>query len=116
MRGFEDAVLRPESGENWNTAQRQHADGVGDKSQRHVGAKTTHAANVLLFVAAVYHRARAEKKQRLEERMRDQVEHADSDAADTEAGHHVAELRNRGVGENALDIVLRDRDERSENR
>ena len=34
-----------------------------------------------------------------------------ADAADAEAHHHVAELRDGGVGEDALDVVLRDGDE-----
>ena len=78
--------------------------------------EAAHAANVLLLVAAVNHRARAEEEQRLEECVRDQVEHADGDAAQAEAGHHVAELRNGGVGEDALDVVLRDGDERGKDR
>ncbi len=117
LRGFEDAVLRPEAGKKQReSAQRQHADGVSEKSERHVGPEAAHAANVLLLVAAVNHRARAEKQQRLEKGVRDQVEHAHGDAAQAEAGHHVAELRNGGVGEDALDVVLRDGDERGKDR
>ena len=117
LRGFEDAVLRPEAGEeDRETAQRQHADGIGDERERHVDFEAAHAANVLLLVAAVNHRARAEEQERLEEGVRDEVEHADGDAAEAEAGHHVAELRDGGVGEDALDVVLRDGDERGEDR
>ena len=58
----------------------------------------------------------AEEEQRLEEGVGDEVEHAHGDAAEAEAGHHVAELRDGGVGEDALDVVLRDGDERGEDR
>ncbi len=96
LRGFENAILRPEAGEeDWKSAQRQHADGVSDEGERHVDLEAAHPANVLLFVAAVNHRARAEKQERLEKRVRNQVEHADGDTAHAEAGHHVAELRDR---------------------
>ena len=115
LRGFENAILRPETGEeDRKSAQRQHADGVGDEGERHVDLEAAHAANVLLLVAAVNHRARAEEQERFEERVRDQVEHAHGDAAHAEAGHHVAELRDGGVGEDALDVVLRNGDERGE--
>ena len=77
-------------------------------------AQAAHAADVLLFVAAVDDRARAQEEQRFEERVGDEVEHADGDAADAEADHHVAELRDGGVGEDALDVVLRDGDECAE--
>jgi hypothetical protein len=79
-------------------------------------AQAAHAANVLLLVAAVDDGACAQEEQRLEEGMRDEMEHADGDAADAEAHHHVAELRDGGVGEDALDVVLRDGDERAEER
>ena len=67
-------------------------------------------------MAAVNHRARAHKQQRLEERMRDQVEHADSHAAHPQPRHHVAKLRHGRVGQNALDVVLRNCNQRSKNR
>ena len=61
-------------------------------------------------MAAVDDRAGAEEQQRLEERVGDQMEHAHRHAADAEAHHHVAELRDGGVGEDAFDVVLRDGD------
>ena len=79
-------------------------------------SQPAHAADVLLLVAAVNHRARAEEKQRLEEGVRDQVEHAHRHAAHAETRHHVAELRNRRVSEDALDVVLRHGDQRGKDR
>ena len=117
MRRLENCVFRPEAGEeDWNTAQRQHADGVGGEGERHVGLEAAHAADVLLFVDAVNDRARAHEQERLEEGVGDEVEHADGDAAEAEASHHVAELGDGGVGEDALDVVLRDGDEGGKDR
>ncbi len=51
VRRFQNAVLRPEAGEDQRkSAQRQHADGVGGEGQRHARAQPTHVANVLLLV------------------------------------------------------------------
>ena len=46
--------------------------------------------------------------------MGDEVEHAYGDSAYAEAEHHVTELRDGGVGEDALDVVLGDSDESCE--
>ncbi len=117
MRSVQNFVLAPEAGEEQRkSAQRQHADGIRRERHRHELLQPAHAANVLLLVAAVDHRAGAQEQQRLEERVRDQMEHADRHAADAQAHHHVTELRNRGVSEDAFDVVLRDRDARGEDR
>ena len=73
-------------------------------------AQSAHVAHILLAVAGVDHAARAEEEQRFEERVRHQVPDAGGEGADADAEEHVAELRNRGVGENLLDIVLREAD------
>jgi hypothetical protein len=62
----------------------------------------------------VNHRACTHEKQSLEKRMGDEVEHPHGHAAHAEACHHVAELRNSGVGEYSFDIVLRNRDKGGE--
>ena len=95
-------------------AEREHAGGVGEEGDGHGFLQSAHAADVLLAGAAMDDGAGAEEEQRLEEGVGDEVEHADGDAADAEAHHHVAELRNGGVGEDALDVVLRDGDQRGE--
>ena len=64
--------------------------------------------------AAVDDGACAEEEQRFEEGVGDEVEHADGGATDAEAHHHVAELGDGGVGEDALDVPLRGGDERAE--
>ena len=52
----------------------------------------------------------AEEEEGLEEGVGDEVEDADGDSADAEAHHHVAELGDGGVGEDAFDIELGDGD------
>src|ERR1041385_9360614 len=66
-------------------------------------------------MTTVNHRACAHEQQRLEERVRDEMEHANRHAADAEAHHHVTELRDGGICEYALDVVLRDGDRGGEN-
>ena len=56
------------------------------------------------------HAARAEEEQRLEERVRHQVEDARAERADAAGQKHVAELADRGVGENFLDVGLHQAD------
>ena len=47
--------------------------------------------------------------------MSDQVKHPDRNAADAESHHHIAELRHRGVSQDAFDVGLRDSNERGKN-
>ena len=67
-------------------------------------------------MAAVNDRAGAEKEQRFEKAVRDQMHDPGRDAADAERHHHQAKLRNGGVGEDAFDVGLRDGDERGQQR
>ncbi len=112
--GAEDLVFRPEAGEEGEAAEGEHAGGVGGEGDGHVFAEAAHAADVLLAGAAVDEGACAEEEERLEEGVGDEVEDADGWAAGAEADHHVAELGDGGVGEDALDVVLGDGDECAE--
>jgi hypothetical protein len=73
-------------------------------------------ADVLLVVRGVDDRAGAEEEQGLEEGVRQQVEDRGVGRADADREHHVAELGDGGEGEDALDVVLGDGDERAEQR
>ena len=110
MCGVKDRVLTPEAGEEQRkSAQRQHSHSVGGKSDWHESPQSSHAADVLLFVTTVNDRPRTQKEQRFEKRMGDEMKHANRYSPNTQTYHHVTQLRDRGVGENTLDIVLRNR-------
>ena len=61
-------------------------------------------------------RAAPEEQQRLERAMGQQMVHARRIHAEPAGHHHVPELADRGVGHYPLDVVLRDRDRRREDR
>ena len=65
---------------------------------------------VLPMLHAVDHAAGAKEQQRLEEGMRQQMEGGRDIGADAQGGKHEAQLRDRGVGQHLLDVVLRHRD------
>ena len=88
----------------------------GDVRDRHVFAQPAHPAQVLLVVERDDHRAGAEEQQRLEERMRHQVEDRRRVRRHAERHRHVAELRQRRIRDDALDVVLHDAEERHEER
>ena len=83
---------------------------------RHVLAQAAHVADVLVVVHADDHGARGEEEQRLEEGVRHQVEHGDRVRRGAERDRHVAELRQRRVGDDALDVVLDDAEKAHEER
>jgi hypothetical protein len=57
-----------------------------------------------------------QEQQRLEERVRHQVEHGHRVGRQAQRDGHVAQLRQRGVGDDALDVVLDDAQEAHEQR
>ncbi len=63
-------------------------------------------------MTSVNDRAGAEEQERFEEAVRDQVHDAGSNTTDAEGDHHQSQLRDGGIGENAFDVELRERDER----
>ena len=60
---------------------RHHADGVGEKSDRHQPAQPAHLADVLFLVAAVNDRAGAEEEERLKKTVREQMHDPGRDPA-----------------------------------
>ena len=78
-------------------------------------SQAAEAAHVDHVAHRVHHAAGAQEQQRLEERVREQVEHAGDDAqqrAGAQAQEHVAQLADRGIGQHALQIGLREGDQR----
>src|SRR5260370_9224982 len=72
------------------------------------------------MMQAVQHAARAQEEQGLEESMREEVEHAGARAIDvacyTQTNEHVSQLADRRESQHALEIGLRDRDQRGKAR
>ena len=84
-----DLILRPEAGEDRNAGERETADREGDRRDRHLLTQATAVANLLLL-GRVNDRPGAEEEQRLEEGVREQVEHRRGQRADTEGHEHEA--------------------------
>ncbi len=72
--------------------------------------QAAHLAHVQLAAHGVHHAAGGEEEQGLEERMRHQMEDSRREDARAAAQEHVSELADGGVGEHALQIVLRQGD------
>ncbi len=106
--GLDDGVLGVKTREERRTDQRQIAQQEGDPGNGHVLAHTAHPADILVVVHAHDDRASPEEQQRFEESVRHQVEHRHRVGRGTQRHRHVAQLRQRGVGNHALDVVLDD--------
>ena len=70
-----------------------------------------HLADVLLVGERVDDDAGAHEQQRLEERVRGEVEDAGPVRAEADADEHVGDLAHRRVRDDALDVGLRERDQ-----
>ena len=90
--------------------------GHGPEGDGDALAQAAHVAHVLLAAERVDDGAGGEEEQRLEEGVGDQVEDAGGVGADAAGEEHVAELRDGGVGEDALDVVLHHADGGGEDR
>ena len=110
----EDFILGEESGEGGHARDGKAGDKIGDPDDRKFFAEAAHEEKVLLAVKGMNHRARAEEQASLEESVGEKVEHAGGDAQQrsrSQTEEHVAELADRGIGEHALEVVLRKRDQ-----
>jgi hypothetical protein len=115
-RAPEDLVLAEEARERPDARERQDADRHGGERDRHLAPEAAHALHVLLAAEPVDDAAGAEEEERLEERVRHEVEDRRPGDADAERQEHVAELAHRRVGEHLLDVHLRRRDDAGEER
>ncbi len=113
---LDDGVLGEIAGGEREAGKRQRADDHDDVSERDAVLEAAHGANVLLVMHGVDHGAGAEEQQRLEEGVREQMEHADRIGPDAHGDEHVAELRAGRIGDDALDVVLHQADGRREQR
>ena len=75
---------------------------------RNLRPERAHLAHILLAGERVNHAAGAEEEQRLEKRVRHQVENPRRKRAHTHRQKHVTELADGGICEHALDVVLQE--------
>ena len=108
----QDLILAPEAcRDKGHAGQGRGADGQRPEGARHLVLQAAHLVDVLR-AGAVDHRPGGKEEQGLEEGVGHQVEHADGHAADAQAHHHVAELRDGGVGHDLLQVAGAQGDER----
>ena len=91
---------------NADTGDRQRPDHHRPERVGDLFAQRPVKAHVLFVVHGMDHRPGTQKQHRLEERMRQQVEHGDRIDADTGGHEHVAQLRTGRIGDHPLDVVL----------
>ena len=106
----EDFILGKESGERRDPGDGERGDqhsAIGDGDAM---AEVSHVAHVLLAAHGVDHRPGAEEQQSLEERVSEDMEDGGGEGSNAEREEHVPELRDGGVREDALDVVLNQSD------
>ena len=106
----ENLVLGEEAREAGNARDGHAADPHGAEGDRDLVLEPAHAPHVLLAAHGVDYGTGTEEEERLEEGVGHEVEDRDPVGADAESQEHVAELADGGVGEDALDIGLHQRD------
>ena len=94
----------------------QRADQHGSEGGLDLPAQPAHVLHVLLAAHGVNHRAGAEEQQRFKERVGEDVEDAGGECSHAQRQEHVSQLRDRGVGQHALDVVLHQADRGREDR
>ncbi len=106
----QDFVFREEAGEGKDTGDGQRRDQHRLIGGRNALTQIAHVAHVLLATQGMNHRTGTEEEQRLEECVSEDVEDARGKGSDAERQEHVSQLRDGGVGEHALDVVLHQSD------
>ena len=130
----QNLILAPEARRHEReAAQRQPADQERPGCDRDTAPQAAHVKHVLrveinrevmpvmvgVFLAVLHSvndRAAPHKEQRLEDRVRQQVEGRRHIRADPDRRDHVAKLADRRVGQHLLDVALGERDRRREER
>ena len=104
----QDTVLRKVSRKGPNTGDSKGSHTVSRTRQGHHPPQAAHTTHILLMVTPVNDGASAHKEARLKERVRHNVKESDAVCPYPNGQKHKPELTNGGVGQNLLDIVLRD--------
>jgi hypothetical protein len=94
--------------------EKKPANGGMPTSESEPTRKPAHAPHVLLADERVDDETGGEEEERLEERVRHQVEHPVRVRSHADAEEHVADLRHRGVRDHPLDVRLDERDQPGE--
>jgi len=114
--GEEDGILGEETCKEGNAGDGECGHQHGPVRPADLLAQTAHAAHVLLAAHGVNHAACCKEEKRLEERMGHQVENARGECANAAREKHVAQLADRRVRENFLNIRLHQADGRRKKR
>ena len=102
---LDDGLLGEKAGEARHSDQRQRADGECGRGHRHAPPEAAHLPDVLPVMHRQDHRPRRQEQQRLEERVREQMENAGRIGRSAERHGHVAELGQGRIGDDLLDVV-----------
>lgn len=105
-QAFEDQVLGPETGKAREADNREERENHDASRNRSLLEHAAHLAHVLFAGQCVNHGTGTEEEGCLEEGVGKHVEDRSVEGANACSHEHVAELANRGVSENLLDIVL----------
>ena len=105
-RFVQNLVLAEEAGETRYAGNRKRSDEERPVRDGQVALESAHVADVLLAVHRVNHGARSQEQQRLEERVGIEVEDTCAEGTHAHREEHQAELRDRGIRQDALDVVL----------
>ena len=116
QRERQNAVLAVKAAERNHSAQGQRSRHERPEGHRQFFAQRAHFPDVLLVMHGEDDRSRAEEEQRLEKRVRGQMIHRRRRPAQAHGHDHVTQLRERRIGEDALDVVLLHRNQRRQER
>src|SRR6185312_8730655 len=100
----ENLILTKEPGEGKNPGDSKRGGQHHGMGPGNLLPETPHAAHVLLAAESMNHRPGAEEEQCLEESVRHEMENAGGIRCYAAGQEHVAQLRDGGVGQHALDI------------
>src|SRR5690348_3457058 len=105
-RSSKNLILTEEAGQRWNSSDSKCGHGHHPEGDRGLLAQPAHAPHVLFAAHGMDYRAGAQEEQRFEKRVGHQMKNSGSVSSDSARHHHVPELRDGGISEDALDVGL----------